>query len=111
MIARIKAFSIAFSLLFSVSLFSEDAEELAAAAPVTKETPETAAQMASEGYTINYNTVSIIEYIRFASKICNVNFIFNEADLDFTVTVVSDAPITTQNVMGTLVQVLRIHGL
>ncbi len=64
-----------------------------------------------EGYTINYNTVSIIEYIRFASKICNLNFIFNEADLDFTVTVVSDAPITPQNVMATLLQVLRIHGL
>ncbi|HSX38077.1 MAG TPA: secretin N-terminal domain-containing protein [Chlamydiales bacterium] len=66
---------------------------------------------ANEGYTINYDTVSIIEYIRFASKICNMNFIFNEADLDFTVTVVSDAPITPQNIMATLLQVLRIHGL
>jgi type III secretion protein C len=111
MIARMKAFSIAFSLLCSVSLFSEDADELAAAALFKKEAPPAAAETSAQGYTINYNTVSIIEYIRFASKICNVNFIFNEADLDFTVTVVSDAPITTQNVMGTLVQVLRIHGL
>lgn len=63
------------------------------------------------GYTINYNTVSIIEYIKFASKICNVNFIFNEEDLQFTVTVVSDAPITEENVMATLLQTLRIHGL
>jgi len=64
-----------------------------------------------EGYTINYNTVSIVEYIRFASKICNANFIFNEADLPFTVTVVSDAPITPENVMATLIQMLRIHGM
>jgi len=64
-----------------------------------------------DGYTINYNTVSIIEYIRFASKICKVNFIYDEKDLNFTVTVVSDEPVTSANVMATLVQVLRIHGL
>lgn len=63
-----------------------------------------------DGYTINYNTVSIIEYIKFASKICKVNFIYEEADLNFTVTVVSDEPVTPANVMATLVQVLRVHG-
>lgn len=63
------------------------------------------------GYTINYNTIGIVEYIKFASKICNVNFIFNEEELQFTVTVVSDAPITQQNVMATLLQTLRIHGM
>lgn len=65
----------------------------------------------SEGYTINYNTLSILEYLRFASKICKVNFIYQEADLNFTVTIVSDEPVTPANVMATLVQVLRIHGL
>lgn len=65
----------------------------------------------NSGYTINYNTVPIIEYIRFASKICNINFIFNEADLNFTVTVVSEGPITADNVMATLVQILRINNL
>lgn len=66
---------------------------------------------AQNGYTINYTTVSIIEYIRFASKICKINFIYEEADLDFTITVVSDEPVTPQNVMATLIQVLRIHDL
>jgi|GEM_PF-675776 len=101
---RMKALSIAFSLLTTVSVCSEEAilPPLAAA--------KTDASDISQGYTINYNTVSIIEYIRFASKICNANFIFNEADLNFTVTVVSDAPITPQNVMATLIQVLRING-
>lgn len=63
------------------------------------------------GYTINYNTVSMVEYLRFASKICGVNFLFNEADLPFTVSVFSDAPMTPENVMSTLLQILRIHGL
>src|SRR5690606_16005759 len=78
------------------SLFGKDKKDV--------ETPQ-------DGYTINYNTVSIIEYIKFASKICNMNFIFSEDELQFTVTVVSDAPITPQNVMATLLQTLRIHGL
>lgn len=65
----------------------------------------------TDGYTINYNTVSIIEYIRFASKICKRNFLYEEADLNFTVTVVADEPVTSDNVMATLLQVLRIHGL
>jgi type III secretion protein C len=98
---------ILFSLLSS-SLFSQEeatAEVSFTMAPVRSKTTST------DGYTINYDTISIIEYIRFASKICNVNFIFNEADLGFTVTVVSDAPVTPQNVMATLVQLLRIHGL
>lgn len=64
-----------------------------------------------DSYTINYNTISMLEYIRFTSKICTVNFIYNEADLNFNVSVVSDAPITPENVMATLVQVLRINGL
>jgi type II secretory pathway component GspD/PulD (secretin) len=63
------------------------------------------------GYMINYNTVSMLEYVRFASKICNVNFLFEDQDLNFTVTVVSKEPITPENVMATLIQILRIHGL
>lgn len=65
----------------------------------------------NSGYTINYNNVSILEYIRFVSKICNINFLFNEADLNFNVTVVSEEPITASSVMATLIQILRIHGL
>ncbi len=91
--------------------------EVAAApapAPAHKETPPPAPPKPpaspTEGYTINYNTVSIIEYIKFASKICKVNFIYEEADLNFTVTVVSDEPVTPANVMATLIQVLRVHG-
>lgn len=64
-----------------------------------------------DGYTINYTTVSMVEYVRFASKICKINFIYTEADLNFTITVVSDEPVTPANVMATLIQVLRIHGL
>lgn len=62
-------------------------------------------------YTINFTNISIIEYIRFVSKITNLNFVFNEADLQFNVTVVSEDPVTPRNIMSILIQVLRIHNL
>ncbi|MFA5250389.1 MAG: secretin N-terminal domain-containing protein [Parachlamydiales bacterium] len=71
-----------------------------------KELPEK-----EDSYTINFNNVPAIEYIRFASKICTVNFLFNETELNFNVSVISKDEITPKNVMATLVQILRIHGL
>jgi type III secretion protein C len=60
---------------------------------------------------INFNNVSIIEYIRFISRITNKNFIFDENDLQFNVTIISEEPTTIENVMTALIQELRIHGL
>ncbi len=60
---------------------------------------------------INFNNVSIIEYIRFISRITNKNFVFDDADLQFNVTVISEEPTTIENVMTALIQELRIHGL
>lgn len=60
---------------------------------------------------INFNNVSIIEYIRFISRITNRNFIFDENDLQFNVTIISEDPTSIENVMTALIQELRIHGL
>lgn len=103
----LKTFCLAFFFSIAPFLLSQELAKAEPLAPPPSQNPP----LAANSYTINYNTVSIIEYIRFASKICNANFIFNEEDLNFTVTVVSDAPITQQNVMATLLQMLRIHGL
>ncbi|MBS0651741.1 MAG: hypothetical protein JSR93_11320 [Verrucomicrobia bacterium] len=62
-------------------------------------------------YTINFNNVSIIEFIRFVSKITNLNFVFEEGDLQFNVTVVSEEPVSAKNVMSALAQVLRVHDM
>lgn len=60
---------------------------------------------------INFNNVSIIEYIRFISRVSNKNFIFNEEDLQFTVTIVSEEPTTLENVLMALFQELRVRNL
>jgi type III secretion protein C len=64
-----------------------------------------------ETYTINFSNVSITEYIRFTSKITNLNFIYNDEDLQFSVSIVSEEPVTPSNIVSILIQVLRIHGL
>ncbi|HEX2580066.1 MAG TPA: secretin N-terminal domain-containing protein, partial [Rhabdochlamydiaceae bacterium] len=65
----------------------------------------------TDTYTINFSNISIIEYIKFASKITNLNFVFNDDELQFKVTVVSEEPVTPRNIMSILIQVLRINGL
>lgn len=58
---------------------------------------------------INFNNVDIIELIRFISKVSERNFYFNEEELDFQVTIISEEPTTIDNVLMALMQELRIH--
>ena len=60
---------------------------------------------------INFNNVNIIEYIRFVSRLSNKNFIFNDSDLQFNITIVSDNAVSIENIMAALIQELRIHSL
>lgn len=60
--------------------------------------------------SINFSNISIVEYIRFISRITGKNFIFDEKDLAFTITIVSEGPTSIQNVMTTLLQALRAHN-
>lgn len=60
---------------------------------------------------INFNNVSMVEYIRFVSRISNRNFVFDENDLQFNVTIISEEPATVENIMTALIQELRIHDL
>ncbi len=77
----------------------------------TKEQLPKAASTESKSILINFNNVGIIEYIRFISRISNKNFVFDEADLQFNVTIVSEEPTSIENVMAALIQELRIHDL
>jgi type II secretory pathway component GspD/PulD (secretin) len=62
-------------------------------------------------YTINFANVSIKEYIKFISKIANLNFVYNEQDLNFNITITSEEPTDLSNILSALIQVLRIHDL
>lgn len=60
---------------------------------------------------INFNNVSMVEYVRFVSRISNRNFVFDENDLQFNITIISEEPATIENIMTALIQELRIHDL
>ncbi len=62
-------------------------------------------------YTINFNNIPLIEYVRFVGKITGSNFIFDENDLQVVVTIASEEPATVENIFSALAQVLRIHNL
>ena len=72
---------------------------------------ESSSEKEEPKYTVNFNQVPIIEVIRFVSKIANINFLFSEEDLQFSVTIVSEEPIAVRNILSALIQVLRIHDL
>ncbi len=68
-------------------------------------------QSVQKNIKINFDNIHMVEYVRFVSKITNKNFVFDEQDLDFMVTIISEEPASIENVMTTLLQELRIHNL
>jgi type III secretion protein C len=76
-----------------------------------KQSPPNSPQVDGNGYVINFNNVSIIEYIRFISQISNTNFVFQESDLQFNVTIISEGATSVEDIMSALLQILQIHGL
>ncbi len=80
---------------------------------VKKEEPKSTAagnEGAPKSVFINFNNINIVEYIRFISKISGKNFIFDEKELGFNVTIVSDGPTSIETIMTTLMQELRVHN-
>lgn len=65
----------------------------------------------SKVVSINFNNVAMIEYIHFISRISGKNFIFDDSDLQFNVTIVSEEPTTVANLMAALLQELKIRDL
>jgi type III secretion protein C len=67
--------------------------------------------LSKDRYLIRYDNISIIEYIKFISSISNKNFIFEEDDLQFNITVFSEEPTSSEDIISTLLQILRVHDL
>lgn len=65
----------------------------------------------TKGYTVNFENISILQYIQFLSKISGLNFIFDQKDLQFNMTIISEDPTSVEDLMAALIQILRGHGL
>ncbi len=64
-----------------------------------------------EGYTVNFNNVSVKELIRFVSRVAEVNFIVNEDLLNFDVSLISGRELSKKEMVDIMVQILKQHNL
>lgn len=90
---------------------SKEEKELIALADIAAGAAQGSEMSVANTALINFNNVSMVEYIRFVSRISNRNFIFDENDLQFNVTIISEEPATIENIMTALLQELQIHDL
>ncbi len=96
-------------LASSLPAYAKEAKETKAPVSFLERTEQVRSE--EKDYTINFDNVSIQEFLKFISRIADVNFIFNQEDLDFNVTIISEEPTDVSNVMSALIQVLRMHDL
>lgn len=90
-----------------VTPFNLLAQDTAPAAAITSETSD----QDESGFVINFNNVDIKEYLRFISRISGRNFIYDEQQLSFRVTIISEEPASLEDILTSLVHTLRINGL
>lgn len=72
---------------------------------------EICSSVTEDGYTINFEDISIIQLLQFVSKISGINFVFDAKDLQFNVTIVSQDPTSVDDISTILLQVLKMHDL
>lgn len=61
-------------------------------------------------HQINFTDVPAIEFIRFVSKISEVNFIYDHRELGFNISLSAGKPMSSRQVVDALIQMLRMHG-
>lgn len=64
-----------------------------------------------EGYTVNFEDISVIQLIQFISKISGTNYIFDSRDLQFNISIVSEDETSVTDLSAALLQILKMHGL
>lgn len=62
------------------------------------------------GYTINFNNVPALEVVKFLAKIGKLNFLYNENDLSFPITMTSEGEASLPSVVSAFYQILRVNG-
>lgn len=64
-----------------------------------------------DGFTVNFENISVVELLQFISQISGTNFIFDSADLQFNITIVSQEAASVTELTSSLLQILKMHSL
>lgn len=78
--------------------------------PLVAEGAMSPRRVTSDSYTVRYHEVEVLEVIRFVSRVAGVNFVYQEEDLQFPVTIVSERAVNAKELLNLLLQVLQSHG-
>jgi type II secretory pathway component GspD/PulD (secretin) len=107
-----KLIQILFSGGLVSALLSSHSFPMVNAEEVSTEVVEEPQQQANcAGHSINFNDVPVIEFIRFVSKISEENFIFDNRDLNFKISLSTGKSVSAEIVKQALIQLLKVHGL
>ena len=63
------------------------------------------------GISVNFEDVSILEFLRFVSKIAGVNFIYEEKLLNFNISLVTGKPTNPDNILKIMIELLEQQGI
>lgn len=66
---------------------------------------------ADDGHHINFTQVRASELVKFISKITETNFIYNDEQLDFDVSLVTGSKLSSDHVLDAMTQLLKKHEL
>lgn len=83
-------------------LIAEESQTLTFDVPAAQE---------SEGISVNFENVSILEFLRFVSKIAGVNFIYDDKVLDFNISLVTGKPTKPENILHIMIELLKQQGI
>lgn len=64
-----------------------------------------------EAHTINFNDVPLVEFIRFVSKISGENFIFNNEDVGFKISLSTGKAVSSKELLDALDNLLSCYNL
>jgi len=92
---------VAFLLLLSAPVYSDDILHFDLGPPETEE----------KSITVNFQDVSMLEFLRYVSKIAEVNFIYDEKILDFRISLVTGKATSPQNILTIMIELLKRQGI
>ncbi len=91
------------------SLFFEGEREEALRQKTTKQSP--AQKEKSPGLSGRFNNVNVVEFINFLGQATGKNFVFDENDLQFAITVITSEEESLDNLLALLMQELQVRNL
>ncbi|MBF5059656.1 secretin N-terminal domain-containing protein [Candidatus Neptunochlamydia vexilliferae] len=68
-------------------------------------------QTEEQGITINFQDVSMLEFLRFVSTISERNFLYDEELLDFKISLVTGKATTPENILHIMLELLKEQGI